>query len=153
MRRWAVALIVAALVVAGCGGGDDSSQQGGDTNAASDVGDAGDVGTEADDSSAGGSATASLQVGGNSYEFSTATDCFPDPDGPGGLAIRFDDGADFVSLNQVGDTILVRARLGGSEYADNGSPDPPVVSGNNVSWSGEMSADGEPQTVQMSFSC
>lgn len=142
--------MAAGIVVAACGGGDDSTPQGGDTNAASDVGDAGG-GT--DGSSTGGSATASVQIGGSSYEFSSATDCYPDPNGPGGLAIRFDDGADFVSLNQVGDTILVRARLDGSEYADNGSPDSPVVSGTDVTWSGEMGADGEPQNVQMSFSC
>jgi hypothetical protein len=145
--------MVAGLAMAACGGGDDSSPPGDEADAASDVGGDGDNGTGEDGPATGGGGAASVQVGGSSYEFSGATDCFPDPNAPGGLAIRFDDGADFVSLNQVGDTILVRARLDGSEYADNGSPDPPVVSGNSVTWSGEMGADGEPQNVQISFNC
>ena len=135
MRRLLLVLMVMALVVAACGGGDDSSLQG----------DAVETGGD------GSGATASVRVGGNSYEFSGATDCFPD--GPAGVAIRFDHGDDFVSLNQAGDITLVRARLEGTEYADNGSPDSPVVSGSNVTWSGEMGGDGETYDVQMSFGC
>ena len=142
MQRLLLALMVMVLVVAACGGGDGSSSQDDAVDAASEA-----VETGGD----GSGATASVQVGGDSYEFSGATDCFPD--GPAGVAIRFDDGDDFVSLNQAGDITLVRARLEGTEYADNGSPDSPVVSGSNVTWSGEMGGDGESYDVQMSFSC
>lgn len=151
MRRWLVALMATTLLVAACGGDDDASTESGDTTAAPGVSDTGDEGAGGDESSAGGDATASVVVGGTTYEFSPATDC--SPDGPAGLAIRFDDGDDFVSLNQAGDVVLVRARLDGTEYADTGSPDPPVVSGNDVTWSGDMGGGGETESVQMSFSC
>lgn len=153
MRRWFVVLMATAFLVVACGGDDDGSIQGGDTGAASDVVDPGDGGAGGDETSTGGETTASVLIGGSSYEFSPATDCVPDPNSVGGLAIRFDDGDDFVSLNQAGDVVLVRARLDGTEYADSGSPDPPVVSGNNVTWSGEMSGDGETLSAELSFSC
>ncbi len=144
MQRLIMTVLVMAFVVAACSGADDSLTDG-DTNGA--------VATEAEAGGDGSGGTATVQVGGNTYDFSGATDCFPDPDGATGLAIRFDDGGDFVSLNQVGDTILVRALLEGVEYVDTGSPDPPSVSGGTVTWSGELSGDGESYDVQMSFSC
>lgn len=139
MQRLLMALLVMALVVAACGGGDDGSE-----------GDAGDGAPTADEAGGDGSgATATVQIGESTYEFAGATDCFPEAP----TAIRFDDGDDFVSLNQAGDVVLVRARLAGIEYVDNGSPDPPVVSGGNVTWSGEMGGDGESYDAQFSFSC
>lgn len=142
MQRLIMTVLVMAFVVAACSGADDSLTDGDTDDAAA---------TEAEAGGDGSGATATVQVGGSTYDFSGATDC--SPEGPAGLAIRFDDGDDFVSLNQVGDTILVRALLEGVEYVDTGSPDPPSVSGGTVTWSGELSGDGESYDVQMSFSC
>lgn len=137
MRTWMAMLAAIVLAVAACGGDDDTSTESANGSVV-------DGGAEA---------SAAVDAGGNNFEFASAATCVPDPNAAGGLQIRFDDGADFVSLNQVGDTVLVRARLDGLEYVDDGNPDAPVVSGTDVTWSGEMSADGEQQMVQMSFSC
>lgn len=152
MRRWMVALIATGVVLTACSG-DDGTAESPASSEGSVAREAGDEGAGEDTPSSGGSGTASVTVGATSYEFSTPTDCFPDPKGPTGLAIRFDDGADFVSLNQIGETVLVRARLDGVEYVDDGSADPPMVSGGNVTWSGVMSGGGQSQDIQMSLSC
>ena len=151
MRRRVFGSIVTALALMACSGGDVTVATSGAAESSTDALVGGD-GEGADDALTGGE-SASIRVGDSTYEFSDATDCFPDPEGAGGLAIRFDSGSDFVSLNQAGDTVLARARLDGREYADTGSAAPPVVSGTVVTWSGEMGADGETYDVEISISC
>jgi hypothetical protein len=113
MKRVLVALVALALILAGCSDEDDSAPSNGNTGTTQNPGDTGDAAGDSDASASGAIATASVDIGGIAYEFSGATDC--SPSGIAGLSIRFDDGDDFVSLNQSGDVILIRARLGGTE--------------------------------------
>lgn len=97
----------------------------------------------------GGNVSATVQVGGETYEFDTASACTTD----GMIAIQFEDGEDWVSLDVTGDLIPVRMLVGGKQWVDLGSPDPPTVSGNSVSWSGPTSSHGQQEQVTMDFAC
>lgn len=135
--RWPAGVLVLVLVMGACGGSDDTSPEAGVV----------DDGVGGGSDGANGSAT--VQVGGQTYDFDTATACSTD----GFIAIEFEDGEDWVSLNVAGDVVLVRMLLDGKQWVDLGSPDPPTVSGNSVSWSGPMSSDGEQEQVTMDFAC
>lgn len=52
----------------------------------------------------GGTVSATVQVDGETHEFDSAGACTTD----GMVAIQFEDGEDWVSLNVAGDVILVR---------------------------------------------
>jgi hypothetical protein len=134
-------VLVLVLVLGACGGSDNSSPEAG---VVENGGDGGSV-----SGSDGGNVSATVQVGGETYEFDTASACSTN----GMIAIQFEDGEDWVSLNVAGDVILVRMLLGGKQWVDLGSPDPPTVAGNSVSWSGPMSSDGEQEQVTMDFAC
>lgn len=134
---WLTGVLVVVLVLGACGSSEDPAPEAGVVDDAENGG--GD----------GGNVSATVQVGGETYEFDTASACTTE----GMIAIQFEDGEDWVSLNVAGDVILVRMLLGGKEWVDLGSPDPPTVSGNSVSWSGPMSSDGQQEQVTMDFGC
>jgi len=100
-----------------------------------------------------GPVSATARVGATTYEFDMATSCRPDPTVAPGISLRFEKGADWISLTAAGDIVLVRMLLAGDEWVDQGSPTAPEATGNTVTWSGTMTSTGISEDVELIFNC
>ena len=98
-----------------------------------------------------GSATVTLDD--SEYEFGDAAGCTI---AGGNVFATFEDGDDMVSLTAADDVVLVRMTIDGVNWVDTGSAPDPDVSGQRVTWTGEMAElDGgdSPVDAMIEFAC
>ncbi len=151
----AVAVVVGGLGMAGCGGDDasltDSSSvtQTGPTAADGDGSDGDGTGDGTDPGA--GASSAQVVVGDQTYAFTQGGCTLAN----GAIISQFfGDGGDALNLTVDPEgNVLLRMTIDGEVW--NGSTDAPVVSGNQVSWSGQMGVtdSGTREDAQLTMSC
>jgi len=159
-------MVLALLVLAGCGesggvgaAGDAAGTDGsGGSTAAASSADAEAADVELVDDGEGlavAQGSALVTIGAEEYEIDGNTACVTG----GFVSVTFATSADEITINDTGDVVLIRMQFQGEDWADVGSPEPPVVievDGHRVvSWSGTMASlpDGVSEMVSLEIGC
>lgn len=151
MKRAMVALTVAAVVLSACGGDDDAGSPSGDAGTSGDTV-AGSEASGSDDGGTppGGGESATVQLGGATYEFSSVTCTLA-----GFTLLSFAEGSDNGGINVADPVVLVRLAIAGGEWVDNGAAPEPERSGDTFTWSGPLSelASGDEAEATITVRC
>lgn len=129
-----MALLIVSAVACG-GGGDDSTSD--------------PVNDAEPGSGSSGEVSATFTSGDVSLSATEASSC----NFGSLLDVKAVNGDDWFSVFDSQGQVFIRAFIDGQEWVDNGSPDPPVVSGQTVTWSGDLSTQGEVRDAEISISC
>ena len=150
MRRVIVALTAAAVLVAACGGDDGAGSDPGGANASGDT----VAGSESSSSDggdpAGGGGSTTVELGGDTYEFSTVTCTLA-----GATLLNFSEGSDSGSIAVTDPVVLIRLAIADGEWVDDGAPSTPDRSGDTFTWSGSLSelASGDEAKATITVTC
>lgn len=152
MRRVATIALVASVALLGaCGSNDDAGSGSGDAETPSDAGSGSESSGSDGNGSAGGSGgAATVELGGDIYEFSTVTCTLA-----GVTLLNFSGGSDNGSISVADPTVLVRLTIAGGEWVDDGSAPAPDRSGDTFTWTGPLSelSSGDQAEATITVSC
>jgi hypothetical protein len=150
-------LVALGLAVAGCGGSESESADGAGVEPTfTSEADETEEADEADDGGAAsaGQGSATLEFGGESYEFTTDTGCVV-LDSLVSVSMGKYGVENHMSLTRAGDVVLVRVSVDGQDWEQSGEAPEPEVAGSTATWNGDIVADGSgaTETVTITAMC
>lgn len=142
-----IALVASLVLLSACGGDDELGSGSGDADTPRDAV-SGSESSGSDGSGGGGSAT--VELGGDIYEFSTVTCTLA-----GATLLNFSEGSDNGSISVADPVVLVRLAIAGGEWVDDGSAPAPDRSGDTFTWTGPLGelSSGDEAEATITVSC